>query len=120
MKVSTFSDRLQEMMKARHMTAIELTRRTGVPGSSFQRYVQGKSSPTLDNVEKIANALDVSVPWLIGEDAPKDPGYRYDELSHLKAKFFDDNQDLMDAIQNLSKKQKQVLIKFADLIYYEL
>lgn len=46
----------------------ELAEKTGIGRSTLYNYENGKSSPTMDAMEKIAKALDVRIADLFTED----------------------------------------------------
>ena len=50
------------------MTQEQLTKVSGVPPRTIQRYECGTSSPRLDAAEKLAKALNISVDQLLGTD----------------------------------------------------
>lgn len=74
--MNTFSQRLKQAMKERDITQVELSRITGLGKSSISQYVSGKNLPSRGNMKIIADALDVSCEWLIGnfEESPSASG----------------------------------------------
>ena len=64
--MNTFAHRLKQTMKERDMTQTDLSRITGLGKSSISQYVSGKNIPSRGNMKIIADALEVSVEWLIG------------------------------------------------------
>ena len=70
--VDTIANRLKEAMRDKgNMSQAELARETGIDRSSISLYLSGKYSPKGDKLYILANALNVSVAWLAGFDAPK-------------------------------------------------
>ena len=65
--MNTFAQRLKQTMKERGITQTELSRITGLGKSSISQYVSGKNIPSKANMKIIADALEVSVEWLIGD-----------------------------------------------------
>lgn len=51
--------RIRETMKTRKVSQNELADLSGVPASSLSRYMRGLTSPTLDHLARIADALNV-------------------------------------------------------------
>lgn len=102
--VSSFSNRLQEAMKLRHMSAAELSRRTGVSESALSHYKKGDFEAASRNLEEIANVLDVSIPWLMGYDVPMK------ETSHddFRQEMFDEERVLFD-YKHLSESSKETV-----------
>lgn len=69
-RITTFAERLKEAMRLRGVTASELSRMTGIGESDISRYRSAKYEAAQDNLQKLAEALDVSIPWLMGFDVP--------------------------------------------------
>lgn len=67
-----FSDRLKTALSIRNMSAAELSRIIGVNEGTISNYKKGLYEPKQRRLEKIANALYVSIPWLMGADVPMD------------------------------------------------
>ena len=55
-------------MSERNVTSAWLAEQVGISKVAVSNIVTGKSSPSLDNLIKIAGALNVSITELIGED----------------------------------------------------
>lgn len=60
--------RIKEIMSERNVTSAWLAEKVGISKVAVSNIVTGKSSPSLDNLLKIADALNVSIITLIGED----------------------------------------------------
>lgn len=67
-KISSISNRMKKAMDIRNINQAELCRRTGIGKSSISTYLSGDYEPKQTNLYKIAEALDVSIPWLNGYD----------------------------------------------------
>lgn len=67
-KISSISNRMKKAMDMRNINQAELCRRTGIGKSSISTYLSGDYEPKQTNLYKIAEALDVSIPWLNGYD----------------------------------------------------
>ena len=65
-----FSERLQEALTERNITAAELSRIIGVNEGTISNYKKGVYEPKQRRLESIANALNISIPWLMGADVP--------------------------------------------------
>lgn len=64
--MNTFSDRLNEALAARNMKPSELARLSGVNEGAISQYRKGQYKASQQNLEKLANALNVPIPWLMG------------------------------------------------------
>ena len=66
--MASFKDRLEEAMAHRHMSAADLSRKTGIGEGAISQYRRGAYKASQRNLEKIANALSVPISWLMGAD----------------------------------------------------
>jgi len=66
----TFANRLQTAMTLRDISAAELARITETPESVVSQYRSGRYKPRQKRLERMAEALRVSIPWLMGCDVP--------------------------------------------------
>lgn len=55
-----FCIRLRRLMRKKHVTQLELAQRTGIPRITLNNYINGKTSPSFVNVDKICKALKCS------------------------------------------------------------
>lgn len=69
-KIAAFSDRLKEGMTEKGMTARKLSKLSGLSESIISNYRAGRFEATQVNLQKLAESLDVSLPWLMGYDVP--------------------------------------------------
>lgn len=75
-------DRLQDLLKSRKITQAELAARSGCMKSLISRFISGKTEKLSDdNLNRIAQALNVSTDFLLGEsDVPDRMNYDIAEL----------------------------------------
>lgn len=86
-----FMNRLNEALKERDMTAAELARISGVNEGAISQYRKGKYKPAQSNLDRLANALNVPIPWLMGNDVE----------SPFQNKLTETEQRLLDKIRKL-------------------
>ena len=60
--------RIKEIMNERNVTSAWLAEQVGISKVAVSNIVTGKSSPSLDNLIKIAGLLNISITELIGEE----------------------------------------------------
>ena len=60
--------KIKETMNERGVTSAWLAEQVGISKVAVSNIITGKSSPSLDNILKIADALNVSITELIGEE----------------------------------------------------
>ena len=70
-KVSSFKNRLKELLVEKNMTQKELSDQTGITPSSISDWLRGKYEAKQDKIDIIATALNVSQAYLMGYDVPK-------------------------------------------------
>lgn len=66
--MATFRDRLEEALANSGLTAADLSRLTGVNEGAISQYRKGAYKASQSTLEKLASALSVSIPWLMGVD----------------------------------------------------
>lgn len=67
-----FKTQIKEIMQHKGLKQADLCRKTGISTALMSKYISGKTSPSLDNAEAIANALQVTLDELVGRDDKKD------------------------------------------------
>ncbi len=70
--MASFSDRIQEAMRVRHMRQVDLVEATGIHRGTISNYIHGKYEPKNDSLYAIAKALNVNPAWLVGFSVPMD------------------------------------------------
>ena len=68
--MAEFRDRLEIALKARGISAAELSKKTGIGEGAISQYRAGRYKASQRNLETIASALYVRIPWLMGLDVP--------------------------------------------------
>lgn len=101
-----FSERLKELRKQAHLTQVELASKLGIVQSSYADWERGKKKPTQDNLVKIAQVLNVSVDYLVGNSEEK-----ADELDNIELLFRMNSKGLTDEEKKVFKKE---LIEFME------
>lgn len=99
-----FSERLKELRKQAHLTQVELASKLGIVQSSYADWERGKKKPTQENLVKIAQLLDVSVDYLVGNSEEKS-----DDLDNIELLFRMNSKGLTEDEKAVFKKE---LIEF--------
>lgn len=68
--MTTFQERLNEALEKRDIKASELARLSGVNEGAISQYRKGKYKASQQTLDRLAAALNVSIPWLMGADVP--------------------------------------------------
>ena len=69
----TIGERIKQARKAKGLKQKELAEMLEVSNGAIQQWENGKRSPKLETIRKIASALDVDVYSLLGEPRPTTP-----------------------------------------------
>lgn len=101
-----FSERLKELRKQAHLTQVELASKLGIVQSSYADWERGKKKPTQDNLVKIAQVLNVSVDYLVGNSEEN-----ADELDNIELLFRMNSKGLTKEEKAVFKKE---LIEFME------
>ena len=101
-----FAERLKELRKQAHLTQVELAKRLGIGQSSYADWERGKKKPTQDNLVKIAQVLNVSVDYLVGNSEENS-----DDLDNIELLFRMNSKGLTDEEKGIFKKE---LIEFME------
>ena len=68
-----FGENLSVILKMKNIRQTDLAESTGIADATISRYVKGQMEPRIDNLIAIAEALGVTVDYLIGNDKSNDP-----------------------------------------------
>ncbi len=107
--LSEFAQRLRQLRKDRELTQAELGKRAGVHNVNLSRYERGLSEPSAETLKRLAEALDVSVGYLVEGSADEIPAMRFEDP---------ELRDQMHAIERLPEEDKQVVKRFLDAFLF--
>ena len=63
-----FGDRLRKARQSRQLTQFELSQQTGLAQAYLSQLESGQRQASLDSAQRLAQALEVSAAYLLGED----------------------------------------------------
>lgn len=101
-----FAERLKELRKQAHLTQVELAKQLGIGQYSYADWERGKKKPTQENLVKIAQVLNVSIDYLVGNSEEIT-----DELDNIELLFRMNSKGLTDEEKEIFKKE---LIEFME------
>lgn len=105
MEYEEVSKRIKEAMNDKNISAIELSRLSGVGKAAISHYVNGRYCPHNKNAVMIANVLDVNPTWLMGFDVPK----HLNKTIDYAYKLSDDERILIDAFRSEDKTYRKMI-----------
>lgn len=68
--MASFAERLQQALQIKGMSAAQLSRKLNIDEGTISNYKKGKYEPKQRRTQAIANALNISIDWLMGADVP--------------------------------------------------
>ena len=89
------SERIKEAMTVRNMKQNELAEKAGVTTGALSSWLNGRYVPKQKSIYKLAQALDVSELWLLGDEKAPMEKYHQVDLGEII-----DDKKLSQAIQN--------------------
>ena len=103
-----FSERLKELRKQAHLTQVEIAGKLGIGQSSYADWERGRKKPTQDNLVRIAQVLNVSIDYLVGNFSEENTNK---ELENIEILFRKNSEGLTDAEKVVFRKE---LIEFME------
>ena len=101
-----FSERLKDLRKQVGLTQVDVARKLGISQQAYASWERGAKKPTQENLVKIAQVLNVSIDYLVGNSEEKT-----DELDNIELLFRMNSKGLTDEEKKVFKKE---LIEFME------
>ena len=109
--MSTFAERFCIALKNADISAAELSRMLNIPEGTLSQYKSGAYEPKQRRLEAMADALHVSVPWLLGADEAISQTTKNEPATTQSDSELDDlDKLLMDFVHRLTADQKKLLL----------
>lgn len=105
--METFAARLNRAMEMRGMKQVDLANKTGLSKSQISKYVNGIIEATQTPLYKLAIALNVSEPWLMGCDVPM---ARMDKETDPLQSLSDGEKSVIEALRSMTKEKQDLII----------
>lgn len=110
-----FSTNLKYLREKEKLSQNKLAEKVGVNQTTIARWETEEIKPSIDNVEQIANVLNVSLPDLLISDLRLNTNPPVKE-EHEKYKQILKSKGLMDENENIDEESLNKLLKIADII----
>ena len=101
-----FSERLKTLRKEAGLTQVDVAEKLGISQPAYASWERGAKKPTQDNLVKIAQILNVSVDYLVGNSQETS-----DELDNIELLFRMNSKGLTEEEKRIFKKE---LIEFME------
>ena len=95
-----FSERLKNLRKQANFTQVEVAEKLGISQPAYASWERGVKKPTQGNLVKIAQVLNVSVDYLVGNSEEKS-----DELDNIELLFRMNSKGLTEEEKEIFKKE---------------
>ncbi|MFS9317828.1 helix-turn-helix transcriptional regulator [Streptococcus parasanguinis] len=99
-----FSERLKKLRKDTGLTQVDVASKLGISQQAYASWERGVKKPTQEKLVKIAQILNVSVDYLVGNSQETS-----DELDNIELLFRMNSKGLTDEEKEIFKKE---LIEF--------
>ena len=122
MSKAELKDRLQEAIYLRDKKSVDLVRDLKIPKSAISQYLSGKSQKMdSERLHLICKYLDVSEPWMMGYDVPKDRNItektnkKNNAIADIVARMRTD-EDFLSLVESLSRMDAEKIAVFKQLL----
>ena len=104
--VRVFAERLRATREDRGLSQAELADRAGMPPSAISHFETANRAPSFDNLRLLADALSVTIDFLVGREAKEAPsGPRTQQLFRQFSKLTDADQDTLTQFAKMLAKK---------------
>lgn len=103
-----FSECLKDLRKQARLTQVDVAEKLGISQPAYASWERGAKKPTQDNLVKIAQILNVSVDYLVGNSDEENTNK---ELEDIELLFRMNSNGLTDEEKEIFKKE---LIEFME------
>ena len=97
-----FSERLKNLRKQAHLTQVDVAEKLGISQPAYASWERGIKKPTQENLVKIAQILNVSIEYLVGNS---DENLKEDELDNVELHFHLNLNGLTEEEKAIFKKE---------------
>ncbi len=101
-----FSERLKKLRKQTQLTQVDVAEKLGISQPAYASWERGVKKPTQENLVKIAQILNVSVDYLVGNSEETEG-----DLENIELLFRMNSMGLTDEEKEIFKKE---LIEFME------
>ena len=101
-----FSERIKYLRRQAGLTQVDVAEKLGISQPAYASWERGIKKPTQENLVKIAQVLNVSVDYLVGNSEEKS-----DELDNIELLFRMNSKGLTDEEKEIFRKE---LIEFME------
>ena len=104
-------DRIRQARDARQLTQVQLAERAGLPPATISHFETGIRTPGTSTLRRLADALEVTVDYLLGraEPTPSGPDAEviFRNLTGLSTRSLEEIRRMTEALKKLDEKDNQ-------------
>jgi len=109
--IMSLGNKIKQLRQEKSWSQDELAFHASIDGRQISRYENDKVTPSVDVVIKLAKAFDVSVDYLLIDDAPKRPLHEpvsklTEKIMHLENMSEEDESSLLHVVNAIEAKNK--------------
>lgn len=97
-----FSERLKKLRKQAQLTQVDVAEKLGISQPAYASWERGVKKPTQENLVKIAQVLNVSVDYLVGNS---DEEFTNNKLEDIEFLFRKNSEGLTDSEKSLFRQE---------------
>ena len=97
-----FSERLKKLRKDTGLTQVDVASKLGISQQAYASWERGIKKPTQDNLVKIAQVLNVTVDYLVGNS---DEEIMNNKLEDIEILFRKNSEGLTDAEKTIFRQE---------------
>ena len=111
--MDNFGERLKDALKEKNITQRELAREINITEVTMSRYISGDRTPKAPVIVKMAQALDVSCDYLLGNTINPDAPVVVFCNNGIARKFIQESPDIADSlvVSNLLPDSDAIVVK---------
>jgi transcriptional regulator with XRE-family HTH domain len=103
---SIFADRLRTTRENKGLSQTDLAAKSGLQPSAVSHFETGRRAPSFDNLRRLADALDVSIDYLLGRaEEPVSAGPRAQKLFRDFVNMSAEDQDNLSSFAAMLAKK---------------
>ncbi|WP_228030348.1 helix-turn-helix domain-containing protein [Gimesia benthica] len=106
---SSFGPKLRKIRENRGLSQSELAEKAGFQPSAISHFETGRRSPSFDNLRRLADALNVTIDFLLGREKKAEGAGPVAEklFRHFSEISAEDQENLADFAAMLAKKSRK-------------
>lgn len=97
-----FSERLKNLRKQAHLTQVDVAEKLGISQPAYASWERGVKKPTQENLVKIAQILNVSIDYLVGNSNEEIMNKKMEDIEIL---FRKNSEGLTDAEKTVFRQE---------------